>query len=125
MNTPQPLFFVVSLLLFVPALLPGQTSQSGNVSATVDFTDGSVPTFGQNAQAIRAGKFMLIAGDANSDGQVNAVDVNLVWRIQNGQPFLYLLSTGDYNLDGTVNAVDLNLFWRPNNSKASQVPIGN
>ena len=124
MNTHALTFFAVFLSLFLPIALFGQAS-SNNVSATIDFTDGSTETFGQNALPIRGGKFMLIDGDANSDGQINAVDINLIWRIQNGQPFVYLLSTGDYNLDGTVNAVDLNLFWRPNNSKASQVPIEN
>lgn len=88
---------------------------------TVDFT--SIPTFGSNAQKdLGSGLFGLYAGSANGDGQINAVDANLYWRPQNGQPYDYLGSTADFNLDGAVNAVDSNLFWRPNNSVTEQLP---
>jgi len=59
----------------------------------------------------------MIASDGNSDGFVNAEDLNLTWRPENG--FDQYLK-GDYNLDGYVNAIDKNLFWRSNNGKDSQ-----
>ncbi len=59
----------------------------------------------------------MIASDGNSDGLVNAEDLNLTWRPENG--FDQYLN-GDYNLDGYVNAIDKNLFWRSNNGTDSQ-----
>jgi|GEM_PF-492896 len=90
---------------------------------TIDFTKGSTPTWGSNAQKdLGGGKLGLWAGDANRDGQINAVDRNLFWRLQNGQPYSYTTSTADFNLDGAVNAVDRNLYWRINNSVIQQLP---
>ena len=59
----------------------------------------------------------MIASDGNSDGLINAEDLNLIWRPENG--FDQYLK-GDYNLDGYVNAIDKNLFWRSNNGKDAQ-----
>ena len=59
----------------------------------------------------------MIASDGNSDGLVNAEDLNLAWRPENG---LDQYLKGDYNLDGYVNAIDKNLFWRSNNGTDSQ-----
>lgn len=88
----------------------------------IDFTNGFTSTWGQNAQDSLGGIFMMIAGNANGDGQINAVDRNNYWRPQNGQPFMYSIFFSDFNLDGAVNSVDINLYWRPNNSKAEQIP---
>ncbi len=60
----------------------------------------------------------MIASDGNSDGLVNAEDLNLAWRPENG---LDQYLKGDYNLDGYVNAIDKNLFWRSNNGTDSQI----
>jgi|GEM_PF-1014649 len=67
------------------------------------------------------GKFGLYAGNANFDAQINAVDKNTFWRVQNGQPYVYGISIADFNMDGTVNAVDKNSYWRINNSIAEQI----
>ena len=86
----------------------------------IDFTDGSTATLGLNAQLdLGAGVFGLWSGDANRDGQVNAVDKNNYWRIQNGTPYDYLNSTADFNLDAVINAVDKNAKWRISNSQIS------
>jgi len=63
----------------------------------------------------------LIGGDANNDGQVNAIDKNNFWRLQNANVFNYLSSGADFNLDGIVNAIDRNTVWRLNNSKSEQL----
>ncbi len=88
---------------------------------SLDFTDPLFQTYGTNAQSQIGTIMALISGDANKDGQINAVDKNLYWRPQNGQPYNYLNSKADFNLDGAVNAVDKNLYWRVNNSKVEQL----
>lgn len=52
-----------------------------------------------------------IAGDANNDGTVNILDVNiLVNRIFRGGPLPNPLLAGDANCDGRVNILDLNFL---------------
>ncbi|MEO1408333.1 MAG: FG-GAP-like repeat-containing protein [Bacteroidota bacterium] len=94
---------------------------SETAGPTIDFSDPSLATFGTNAQNTVGGLRALIAGDANLDGQVNAVDKNSHWRTQNGQSYNYGTSRADFNLDGAINAVDKNNYWRPNNSKTEQL----
>ncbi len=94
---------------------------SETVNPTIDFSDPTMDTFGTNAQNTVGGLQVLIAGDANLDGQVNAVDKNSHWRVQNGQSYNYSTSRADFNLDGAVNAVDKNNYWRINNSKTEQL----
>lgn len=88
---------------------------------TVDLTNPETEVYGTNAMLWINGKMVMIAGDANSDGQINAVDKNGYWRLQNGLPFDYINSNADFNLDGSVNAVDKNAFWRINNSLIEQL----
>lgn len=91
------------------------------VATSIDFT--SMLTYGTNAQTdLGSGIMGLWAGDANGNGAVNAVDRNLFWRPQNGQPFQYPSSSADWNLNGSVNAADRNLFWRLNNGRVQQLP---
>jgi len=87
----------------------------------VDFTNPSLNVFGTAAMTEVAGLNMLISGDANADGQVNSIDKNDFWRIENGQAFDYSNVKADFNLDGIVNSIDRNIFWRINNSKAQQL----
>jgi hypothetical protein len=89
---------------------------------TLNFTDGSVSTYGTQAQKNINGKYVMISGDGNKDGQVNAVDKNIYWQVQNGETYYYHNTLTDFNLDGQINAVDKNLFWIPNNSKETQIP---
>ncbi|MBK8565881.1 MAG: right-handed parallel beta-helix repeat-containing protein [Saprospiraceae bacterium] len=87
----------------------------------IDFT--SIATYGTNAQTdLGGGRMGLWSGDGNANGVINAIDRNLFWRLQNGQPFTYQTSTADWNLNGGVNAVDRNLFWRLNNGRVQQLP---
>lgn len=89
----------------------------------VDFSNPEIPIYGGND----AGKVinnirMLIAGDANADGVVNAVDKNEFWRFENGQAHQYSNSKADFNLDGSINSVDKNDLWQVNNSKSEILP---
>ncbi len=94
---------------------------NGTPGALIDFTDVNFNTFGINAQVELAGVNALYAGNANHDSQINAVDKNSYWRVQNGQTFDYLIFTADFNMDGAVNAVDKNIYWRVNNSTSQQL----
>ncbi len=65
--------------------------------------------------------YAMYAGDANSDGTINASDRNLYWRPQAAQPYNYTTSTADFNLDGAVNTTDKSNLWRINNSLKEQL----
>ena len=94
--------------------------QTGKGVTVLNLADGSTPLLGgMNATKNINGLRCLIAGDANLDGTVNAVDRNLYWRLQNVQAYDYLSINADLNLDGEVNAIDRNLYWRINNSFSS------
>ncbi len=89
-----------------------------------DFTASLSQAYSAGGDAlveVETGVFAMISGDANGDGSVNAVDRNLYWRPENGQPFDYS-KTADFNMDGAINAIDRNLHWRLNNGKSTQVP---
>ncbi len=92
-----------------------------NFAAFLNFADGELPTFGTEALKNISGKYAMWSGDANGNGNINAVDLNAHWRLQNGQTFNYSTSNADFNLSGFVNAVDLNAHWRPNNSRVQQL----
>ena len=90
-------------------------------AAILNFTNASIPLFGTNPLRNNGGVYMMYSGDANHDGQVNAVDLNAYWELQNGLPYSYLGTTADFNLDGAINAVDLNAHWQGNNSFIEQL----
>ncbi len=98
------------------------TAAPVDLTQAPDFSDPNTPVFGFNPRKIVDGRALLFAGDANADGSINAVDKNAIWRIQNGQPFIYYDAGGDMNLDASVNVVDANGYWRVNNGKISQIP---
>lgn len=88
---------------------------------TIDFTDTTTNVFGVQSMIYIGGIQAQISGDANKDGQINPVDKNDYWRVENGQAFDYLNTKADFNLDGIVNPVDKNGYWRVNNSKVEQL----
>lgn len=92
-------------------------------STPYDFTDAQSKAFGSNAMAdMGNGVYAMRSGDGNSDGGVDALDRNLVWRPDNGSPWSYDKKS-DFNLDGGIDALDRNLYWRVNNGTATQVPV--
>ncbi|MEM6800356.1 MAG: LamG-like jellyroll fold domain-containing protein [Bacteroidota bacterium] len=89
----------------------------------IDFSNPSTTIWGgTNAGILLGAKRLLIAGDANGDGVINAIDLNLQWRMQNGGVYIYGSSNADFNLNGNVNALDKNLYWLKNNSRISILP---
>ena len=78
-------------------------------STTVDFTDGSTPTFGAGAQHTIPGTslYYMWCGDSNSDGAVDAVDRSNLWNDRDQSGYL----PTDINCDGQVGAPDRSAAW--------------
>ncbi|MFT4986960.1 MAG: hypothetical protein ACI81Y_001907 [Glaciecola sp.] len=87
----------------------------------VDFRSSGTNIFGNNPVKQINGDNVMVAGDANSDGQINSFDKNLFWRVENGGAYDYFDDEADFNLDGAVNAIDINLYWIINNSLIEQL----
>lgn len=100
------------------------TAQDLSTNPNIDFTSSSTPMYsiGGVAQKDKNGTMVLWAGDADRSGSINAIDANLHWSLENGDPYQYGVSKADFNLDGNINALDINLFWRANNSLVAQLP---
>ena len=88
-------------------------------AATLNFTDNSTPIYGVDPlKQLSMGVYGMYSGDANLDGEINAVDYNMHWRPNNSQ---IGYNAPDFNLDGEINAVDVNAHWRINNSRVQQL----
>lgn len=99
-----------------------QTVFCSKSTTVLSFTDASVPLYGTSAlRQVATGVYAMKSGDANRDGQINAADRNLHWRLHNGQPLTYTTAASDFNFDGVVNTTDRDLFWRVNNSQQIQL----
>lgn len=98
-----------------------QNSFATDAIIDINFSDLAFPVYGIQPMLVIGNVKTLIAGDANIDGQINPVDKNDYWRVENGQAFDYINSKADFNLDGAVNPVDKNEYWRTNNSKIEQL----
>lgn len=120
-NSGAAFYMVVYHRNHLPIMSASAISESGG-TYTIDFTTSQGQAFGTTPMAeVTTGVYGMIAGDQNSDGQVNSTDLTN-WRLQNGGPFSYAGSTADFNLDGQVNAVDRNDFQQKNFNRSSQVP---
>lgn len=92
---------------------------------TYDFTTSQNQAYNSSylpMKELSNGSYGMYSGDANADGSVDAIDINLYWRPNNGQPYNYSKGA-DFNLDASIDALDLNSGWRPNNGKGTQVPF--
>jgi hypothetical protein len=104
------------------AIMSSSTVALSMNPTTYDFRASSGAAFGSDPmRLLEPGIYGMRSGDGNSDGGIDALDRNTVWRPQNGTAWAYS-KYGDFNLDGGIDALDLNLHWRPNNGTASQVP---
>lgn len=85
----------------------------------LNFSDGTAPTYGTNAQKDVAGVRMLWAGDANLNGQVQNTDIENDWKTTVGQSGY---KAADFNLNGQVQNTDLEYYWKNNVGRGSQLP---
>ena len=85
---------------------------------TLDFSDGTTPTAGTNAQVdLGNNVWGLYAGDATADDQINAADRSETWNSRNQIGYL----TADVDMDGSCNAGDRSIAWN-NRNTAGQLP---
>lgn len=99
-----------------------QTVFCSKSTTVLSFADATVPLYGTSAlRQVATGVYAMKSGDANRDGQINAADRNLHWRLHNGQPLTYTTAASDFNFDGVVNTSDRDLFWKVNNSQQIQL----
>ncbi|GAB5526926.1 MAG: hypothetical protein Roseis2KO_47980 [Roseivirga sp.] len=119
-NTGSDFFIVIYHRNHLPVMSASALSAGGTIS--IDFTSSTGVVYqGANAVSSLGGKFGLIAGDADGDGDVDGTDLT-TWRTQNGGTFGYNTTNSDFNLDGEINAVDRNEYQQKNKTKTSQVP---
>ena len=85
-------------------------------SMVVDFR--STPLYGgANAAKDIGGVQVLWAGDATSDGAINASDRSASWNERNSSGY----KTADVDMSGSVNASDRSMCWN-NRNKTSLIP---
>ncbi len=110
-------------LAVISASSVAMTSVAPTSGYQFDFSSGASQAYGLNPQRLLApGVYGMLSGDATSDGNINIVDKNSYWRVQNGTMYEYLLKKADFNLDGNINIMDRNSYWRVNNGSTTQVP---
>lgn len=97
--------------------------KSGGALYYHDFTDAPYKSFyiyPNLAQKLINDKWVMIAGDANSDGLINEYDKSdSLWVEMTGYRGYHNF---DLNQDGEVNNIDKNDFWLPNLDEGTQVP---
>ena len=69
--------------------------------------------------SVLANVWAMAGGSGNADRQVNNIDKNETWYLQQGSPG-YL--SADYNLSSLVESLDNSEIWLGNSGKSSQVP---
>jgi len=115
-------FIVIKHRNHLAVMSASAISLNSTTSTLYNFISAQSQVYGTNPmKELEAGVFGMRAGDGNSDGGVDALDKNLIWRPQNGTTWEYT-KYGDFNLDGGIDALDLNLKWRSNNGSGTQVP---
>ncbi len=72
---------------------------------------------GSNAhKQLGPGTYGMYSGDGLCDGEINNLDKNDVWQIENGTSgYLY----GDLNMDGVVDDIDKTISWETNAGKCT------
>jgi hypothetical protein len=108
----------------LPVCSASAVNLSHQTTGNYNFSDALAKAYTTGPPAMKqlnAGVWGLLAGDGNSDGAVDAIDLNSVWLNQQGSTWDYS-KKGDFNLDGIINSSDRNNFWEPNNGSGRQFP---
>jgi hypothetical protein len=86
-----------------------------------DFNTSSEQFYGgiDAAKDLEPNVLGMIAGDANSNGQIQNNDIENYWKIANGTSGY---KNSDFNLNGQVQNNDNENYWKQNNGRGSQVP---
>ncbi len=121
---PGNYYIVVEHRNHLAVMSASSVTLSENNSSLYDFTDSQDKAYTEGDDpmiSLGNGRYGMIAGDANSDGWVDELDYEDIWKTQNGSPFVYNQSA-DFNLDGAIDAIDYNRFYLPNYDLYTQVP---
>ncbi|MEL6653747.1 MAG: hypothetical protein AAFQ87_23375, partial [Bacteroidota bacterium] len=91
----------------------------GNTSLTVNFADGTSPTYGSNAQNPigNTGHYCMVSANANSDKVVDAADRSTLWNFRSTIGYLLY----DVTCDGVNDAADRSAGWN-NRNRVEQIP---
>ncbi len=94
-------------------------TQIGDIS-NYDFTTSADKVMGglYSVKQLATNIWGMIAGDGNANRQVNNMDKDDVWILQNGLTGYY---AGDYNLNGAVNSTDKEINWEQNSGKGTDI----
>lgn len=121
-SVPEDTFFIIVRQRNHLGIMSATRQVLSSNSPLYDFSTAQAQAYGTNPlRMMEAGVFAMAAGDGNSDGGVDALDKNDIWRVENGGTWTYT-TFGDFNIDGGIDALDVNLQWRPNNGSATQIP---
>lgn len=112
------LFVVIWHRNHLPVISQYPLSESGGIY-TYDFTTAANQAYGSNQNNLGGGKFGMIAGNANGDGDIDEVDGTESWIPEAGKSGYF---GGDVNMDGQVNNQDKNDVWLPNYGKSIILP---
>lgn len=112
------LYVVIYHRNHLPVLSNNAISISNDVY-TYDFTTAASQAYGSVQNDLGGGVYGLISGDANADGTISELDLDLAWESQAGETG-YL--GGDLNFDTTVDNKDKNDIWWWNLGKNIIVP---
>jgi len=88
-------------------------------SVLYDFTDSVEKSYGTSStKQVEGNVYAMYSGDANGDGFITSVDLNTLWRPNNGT---YGYKGADMNMDTFINAHDKNKCYKKNMGKGSAV----
>lgn len=100
------------------AFMSGQAIAVGVTTPTaINFTDGSIGTYGTNALNNFNGKWMMVGGDADGSGIVDAADRSEAWNNRQDQTY----RKSDCTMNGATEALDRVIIWNSRNRR-SQLP---
>jgi hypothetical protein len=91
----------------------------GSSVTVVDFFNGAVAAFNGAVNTSGSGKTLMISGNTNGDGQIDAIDI-FNWSLQNGTFNVY--NNADLDMNGQVDAIDPFGTWVANNGKFTLLP---
>ncbi len=86
-----------------------------------DFTTSINKVYGSTAgyKDLGSGKYGMVSGDGNADGNIDLQDKLPTWEIKAGNTGYH---PGDYNCDTQIDNVDKDIYWLPNRGFVGQVP---
>ncbi|MFK7970457.1 MAG: HYR domain-containing protein [Bacteroidia bacterium] len=96
------------------------TANAVMMGTSLDFSDPNFQIFGAGAtRYVSQGNAMLVAGDADGNGQVQNTDDVMLWMPAAGKNGY---QAADYNLDGQVQNSDKILIWTRNVGRGTAIP---